>query len=234
MANLSKTQLIERAKALGLKVGDDWTRRNLVDAIEIAEADAEVMQDDSDEALGEIGIPNEPVVAPTIPEPPEAPTVTSSLATPEPTPTTVSAPPSIPLDAVAPKVFHDASSYDPSHPRIGAGRYHVLWTVTLSGKAVDKGIIDLNDAQARSLVAQGAVVHVDNYDAYLAHNASTKAVAKPQTHPTRIPSGAGRYRTIGGVMKNGREIPHGTVAEFTATEVANLTKPGMIAIEFAD
>jgi hypothetical protein len=79
-----------------------------------------------------------------------------------------------------------------------------------------------------------ACVHVDDYEAYLKYNASTQPVAKPQTHPTKIPSGAGRYRTIGGVMRNGREIPHGTVAEFTAVEVASLTKPGMIAIEYAD
>ena len=50
MANTSKAQLIARAKALGLKVDDGWTRRNLEDAISIAEADAEVMQDQIDEA----------------------------------------------------------------------------------------------------------------------------------------------------------------------------------------
>jgi len=249
MANHSKAQLIERAKALGLKVGDDWTHRQIRDAIIIAETEAEIEREDTDERLGDFTASSDPM----IPEPPAPDTASLPVAS-EPTPIVAPAPPSIPV--VAPKVetteqftkeditlaarafarksLTNSASYDPNRPRIGAGRYHVLWTVTLSGKAVDSGIIDLTDAQAKSLVAQGAVVHVDDYEAYLRHNASTKAEVKKQTHPTGIPSGAGRYRTIGGVMKNGKEIPHGTVAEFTATEVASLTKPGMIAIEFAD
>jgi hypothetical protein len=242
MANTSKAQLIARAKALGLKVGDDWTYRNLKEAIEIAEEDAEVAQEDNDEMLGPIDAPRVAVV-PESPTPDES-TSTPVSVTPVPIPT-VAAPPSIPMAVVTkptveipkmepPKVVRAAASYNPAKPRVGAGRYHVLWTVTLPDGPVDSGIVDLDDAQARSLVAQGAVVHVDDYEAYLRHNATTKAVAKPQTHPAKIPAGAGRYRTIGGVMRNGQEIPHGTVAEFTATEVAALTKPGMIAIEYPD
>jgi hypothetical protein len=231
MANTSKAQLIERAKTLGLKVGDDWTYKNLKEAIEIAEAEAEIAQEDTDEALGEIGMPKEPepTVAQEIPKTPEVPPVLSSLETPKPIPPTVSAPPSIPQ--VAPKV---AASPVPSRPRIGAGRYQVLWTVTLPSGPVHSGEVTLNEAQARSLVAQGAVIHVDDYPAYVARNAAMKATAKPAAHPAKIPSGAGRYRTVGGVMRNGKEIPHGTVADFTASEVANLTKPGMVALEYAD
>jgi hypothetical protein len=232
MANHSKAQLIERAKALGLKVGDDWTHRQIRDAIIIAETEAEIEREDTDERLGDFTASSDPM----IPEPPAPDTASLPVAS-EPTPIVAPAPPSISVVAPpvveASKVVKAAEQYDPNRPRIGAGRYHVLWTVTLSGKAVDNGIVDLNDAQARSLVMQGAVVHVDDYEAYLRHNAGTKAV-KVETHPAKIPSGAGFYRTIGGVMKNGKEIPHGTVAEFTATEVASLTKPGMIAIEFAD
>lgn len=241
MANTSKAQLIERAKTLGLKVDSDWTRRQIEDAIAIAEEDAEVMQNDTDEALGEIGMPvePEPIVPSPIPAAVEVPPVISSLETPKPTPPTVSAPPSIPKAiappaVVAPMVPRVAVSNQPSKPRVGAGRYRVLWTVTLPSGPVHSGEVTLNDAQARSLVAQGAVVHVDDYQAYLARNAATKAAEKPVAHPARIPSGAGRYRTIGGVMRDGHEIPHGTVADFTAAEVANLTRPGMIAIEYAD
>jgi hypothetical protein len=233
MANTSKAQLIERAKTLGLKVGDDWTYKHLKEAIEIAEVEAEIAQDDTDEALGEIGMPMEPdpVVAQEIPKTPaaEVPPVLSSLETPKPTHPTVSAPPSI--SQVAPKV---AASPVPSRPRIGAGRYRVLWTITLPDGPHHDGEVTLNDAQARSLVDQGAVIHVDDYPAYVARNAATKASAKPAAHPAKIPSGAGRYRTVGGVMRNGKEIPHGTVADFTAAEVANLTKPGMVALEYAD
>jgi len=252
MANISKAQLIARAKALGLKVGDDWTYRNLKEAIEIAEEDAEVAQEDNDEMLGPVDAPRVAVV-PESPTPDES-TSTPVSVTPVPIPTVAASPSPTPVAAAVPNTageqftkddmrlaargflrrMNEPGSYDPKRPRVGAGRYHVLWTITLPRGAVDKGIVDLNDVQARSLVAQGAVVHVDDYEAYLAHNASTKAVAKPQTHPAKIPAGAGRYRTIGGVMRNGQEIPHGTVAEFTATEVAALTKPGMIAIEYPD
>lgn len=253
MANTSKAQLIARAKALGLKVDDGWTRRNLEDAISIAEADAEVMQDDTDDALGEIGMPVEPepigedeilaVVAAIVPSPiptaAEVPPVLSSLATPVPTPPTVSAPPSIPKAVVAPAAVVPAvskvpTSNLPSKPRIGAGRYRVLWTITLPDGPHHDGEVTLTDAQARSLVDQGAVIHVDDYPAYVARMAATKATAKPMAHPAKIPSGAGRYRTVGGVMRNGKEIPHGTVADFTAAEVVALTKPGMVAIEYAD
>jgi hypothetical protein len=241
MANTSKAQLIARAKALGLKVDDGWTRRNLEDAISIAEADAEVMQDDTDDALGEIGMPTEPepTVAPVIPAAAEVPPVLSSLATPVPTPPTVSAPPSIPKAVVAPASVVPAvskvpTSNLPSKPRIGAGRYRVLWTITLPDGPHHDGEVTLTDAQARSLVDQGAVIHVDDYPAYVARMAATKATAKPMAHPAKIPSGAGRYRTVGGVMRNGKEIPHGTVADFTAAEVVALTKPGMVAIEYAD
>jgi len=228
MANRSKAQLIARAKTLGLKVGDDWTRRQIEDAIEIAETEDDVQQEDTEKTLGEVGTS----VDPEIPEATASDPIreTPPLVASEPTPTV----PTLPSTPITPPISRTVPEYNPSRPRIGAGRYHVLWTVTLPGGSVDRGIVNLDDAQAISLVKQGAVVHVDDYEAYLKYNASTQPVAKPQTHPTKIPSGAGRYRTIGGVMKNGCEIPHGTVAEFTAVEVASLTKPGMIAIEYPD
>jgi hypothetical protein len=239
MANPSRAQLIERAKALGLKVEDDWTRKHIEKAIEIAEAEDDVQQEETESSLGEIGTP----VDAEIPEVPTAEAEpTKSTAESEPIPPTAPAPPVAP--PVAPPIVQPvappetpkraAPQYNPNRPRIGAGRYHVLWTVTLPGGPVDKGIVNLNDAQAKSLVAQGAVVHVDDYEAYIKHNADKQPVAKRQTHPTSVPVGAGRYRTVGGVMRNGKEIPHGTVAEFSDSEVASLTKPGMIAIEYAD
>jgi hypothetical protein len=245
MGYVSKAKLIERAKALGLKVNDEWTKRHIEEAIAIAEEDAAAFQEEVAETLGVDdegdSVEPEPTTAlqpspesdpgPAVEEPIPEPVVASPPPVKEPTtapappPPTVSASPSLPVKRSG-----------------GAGRYCVLWTITYNGSAIHASndeenpmVVDLDAAAAKSLLDQEAVVHEDDYESYLERKRAAEIARQPAVKPQeRFPVGAGNYRTTCGVMKNGQEIPAGTVDYFTAEEVVGLTRPGMMALAFPD
>lgn len=206
----NKAQLAKVAQSLGVKVDSLWTKRELIEAIEMAQEMAENQEDEAE-------FPEDPVSLP-----PEAPTpvpIPVSTPTPQPTPPTPPAP------------THPA---EPSGPKSGqAGRYKVLNTITLPQGAVHEGEVDLTDAQAKSLFAQGAVVHVDDYPAFLASQAKSGVTdVSGLAVKRRVPTGAGRYvATCSITRRRGMEVEvleMGETYDFTAEEVANLAKQNAI------
>jgi hypothetical protein len=221
----SKAALVKEAKALGIKVGKDWKKKDLVEAITLAKEVDEV----TEEPEPIVTKPME-IVEETKPIPPVEIENVRPIAPPAP-------PPVVPKPAPAPKPLAKVVPVKPAKPAVPppkksgqAGRYKVLWTITINGEAIHEGEVYLNDAQAKSLVDQGAVVHVDDYPAYLKQiEAANAKPGEPALPPKQVPRGAGRYRTVCGITRRGGEvIDMGVLADFTAEEVESLAKQGAI------
>jgi hypothetical protein len=218
MAKKTKANLLKEAKGLGIKADKSWTVAELVKAIDIqreAEAPEPAPEPESD------------------PEPDgEAPEAPVEAATPPPAPAPVApAPkPPAPAPAATQPVAPPQAPPVPAGPRTEAGKYRCLWTITLNREAYDAGEdVDLTEAEAKSLVAQGAVVHVDEFSDYMQRQREAEAENKPLPDAVAPPkpTEAGRYRAVCSVTRKRADgevevIDRGQEADFTAEEVASL------------